>query len=38
MDKKNHKCDTCEKSFSHAHNLKTHINTVHNGQKDHKYD
>ena len=38
MVKKNHKCDSCEKSFSHAGTLKTHINSVHKGQKDHKCD
>ena len=26
------------KAFSQAVNLKTHINEVHNGQKDHKCD
>ena len=30
--------DTCGKSFSRAGALKTHINSVHNGQKDHKCD
>ena len=34
--KKNHKCDSCEKSFSQAGGLKIHIKLVHNGQKDHK--
>ena len=34
--KNNHKCNSCGKSFSHAGNLKTHINSVHNGQKYHK--
>ena len=35
---KNHKCDSCGKSFSEAGHLKGHINEVHNGQKDHKCD
>ena len=35
---KDHKCDSCEKSFSQARTLKLHIDTVHNGQKDHKCD
>ena len=35
MVKKNHKCDSCGKEFSQAGNLKKHINTVHNGQKEH---
>ena len=34
---KDHKCNSCEKSFSEAHNLNVHIK-VHNGQKDHKCD
>ena len=37
--KKRNKIDTCEyckKSFSKSGDLKTHINSVHNGQKDHK--
>ena len=35
---KDHKCDSCEKLFSQAGNLKKHIDEVHNGQKDHKCD
>ena len=35
---KDHKCDTCEKTFSQAGYLKTHINSVHNGIKDHDCD
>ena len=34
--KKNHKCDSCGKSFSQAGAMNIHINAVHNGQKDHK--
>ena len=33
---KDHKCNSCGKSFSQAENLKKHINSVHNGQKDNK--
>ena len=32
------KCDSCGKTFSSAKYLKIHINSVHNGQKDHKCD
>ena len=35
---KNHKCDSCLKSFSSPMDLKRHINSVHNGQKDQKCD
>ena len=28
----------CGKAFSRAGHLNTHINSVHNGQKDHKCD
>ena len=35
---KNRKCHLCNKDFSQAEYLKTHINTVHNGQKDYKCD
>ena len=30
------KCESCGKSFSHAHTLKKHIYTVHEGHKDYK--
>ena len=33
---KDHKCNSCGKSYSEAGTLKKHINAVHNGQKDHK--
>ena len=36
--KKIHICECCNKSFSSAHNLKIHINSVHKGMKDHKCD
>ena len=29
-------CESCCKSFSRADNLKRHIQTVHEGHKDHK--
>ena len=29
-------CESCEKSFSGAGSLKTHIHTIHEGHKDHK--
>ena len=35
---KDFKCDTCGKVFSHARNLKVHVQTVHQGQKDFKCD
>ena len=35
---KDHKCDSCGKSFFEAGSLKEHINSVHNGQKDYKCD
>ena len=35
---KERQCDSCGKSFTIAGILKTHINSVHNGQKDHKRD
>ena len=36
--KKNHKRETCGKSFLQVGYLKRHINSIHNGQKDHKCD
>ena len=33
---KDHKCESCEKSFSRAQTLKRHIHTVHEGHKDYK--
>ena len=36
--KKNHKCDSCEKSLSQAGAVKKHFNAFHNGLKDHKCD
>ena len=38
QDKMTQKCASCGKTFSRASNLKVHINSVHNGQKDHKCD
>ena len=35
---KNRTCHLCDKEFSQVEYLKTHINTVHNGQKDYKCD
>ena len=32
----NCECDSCEKVFSHAHNLKAHEKAVHQRQKDFK--
>ena len=32
----NQKCNSCEKSFLQAGDLKKHINAVQNGQKDYK--
>ena len=34
--RKDHKCESCGKSFSEAGNLKKHICTVHEGHKDFK--
>ena len=39
MEKSNHKdtkCGSCGKSFSHAHNLKNHIHSVHQVPKNYK--
>ena len=33
---KDHKCESCDKSFSQRGDLKKHIHTVHKGHKDHK--
>ena len=33
---KAYKCESCEKSFSHAAYLKKHIHTIHDGQKNYK--
>ena len=32
--KKDHKCNACEKEFSPASMLKSHIKSIHNGKKD----
>ena len=34
MNKNNHNCESCGKSFVRADRLKNHIRTVHEGQKD----
>ena len=34
---KDHKCYSCGKSFSQVGNLKTHIQTIHEGHKGRKY-
>ena len=31
---KDHKCESCGKSFPQANALKKHIHTIHEGQKD----
>ena len=36
MVRKITKCDACGKTFTQAGDLKKHITTVHNSQKDHK--
>ena len=36
--KKDHKCDSCGKTFSYSGHLKTHFSSVHNMKKDHKCD
>ena len=39
---KDHKCDLCEKEFSHVGTLRKHISevhsSIHHGQKNHRYD
>ena len=35
-DRKDHKCESCNKSFSQAGDLKRHYHIVHEGHKDHK--
>ena len=35
---KDHKCDSCGKTFSWAQYLKKHIISVQNGKKDHECD
>ena len=35
---KDHKCESCGKSFTRAQHLKKHIHTVHEGRKDYKCD
>ena len=37
-NKKTHKCDSCEKTFSYPRDLKRHTNSVHKGQKANKCD
>ena len=32
-----HKCDSCDKSFTHSTFLKRHYQTVHQGLKDYNY-
>ena len=34
---KDHSCESCDKSFSLAGNLKTHINKIHEENRDHKF-
>ena len=34
--RKDHKCESCSKSFSQSDNLKRHIQTIHEGHKDYK--
>ena len=33
---KNHKCESCDRSFARAGSLKIHIHTVHENHKDYK--
>ena len=33
---KDHKCESCTKTFSLEENLKRHIYTIHEGHKDYK--
>ena len=34
--KKDHRCDSCDKSFSRLYTLEKHLHTVHDGFNDHK--
>ena len=36
--KKDHKCESCEKSFSSNANIKIHFDETHEGKKEHKCD
>ena len=35
---KNYQCETCDKAFGEAHNLKKHLRTVHKSLKKYKCD
>ena len=35
---RHYNCDSCEKSFTQAVNLKKHIQTIHEGQRNYKCD